>query len=953
MAAPQIKPKDARVYDYLNDKIQTSADLRSLDSLLDALRNQHSLLRQQLDRVGKDLNEAEGEQKQHASSVIIKSEQYLQRQADIDNRLERVRTSQTVSEVVLNYRRNLDRLRQLEIAKGYITVLQAVNILKKQTQDVIASDPRAALIPYHQLQEISAQLRQKHEAAEGAAVHLVEYVEQAATQLWDDMKDRLTKQFQTTLDAIGWPTQELPEDKMQQFETEFTKVLALRKTDQERIRDVDISKFTSLSQISKAPKYGPLLAFTALSKAFALRFRYHFEGDRPTNKLEKPEWYFTHIISLIGEYSAFCTEFLQDILDGDGLGGRDALHEFITSLLPILRRKIDNDLPALAAQGPLASHFIQEVMKFDASLREEYMYSPFGIDLDDWKGLTHEVLVVNDGEFFKKWLVVEKNFALARYENIIAAEDAWVIDYDTVEPHETKPTKSALRVKDLLELVTERYRPLESFSQKLRFLIDIQITILDKYHDKIRGSIDAFKMLSSSIGRAVQGMGKQDADSVTGITGLERLCRVYGSALFLGNCMKDWGEDLFFLEMWEELGSRARKNTAGNLISSIVSLGSAAQENSEEEGALFDEIAASYSAILKEAANMIHDLVSNATREDLKAYYKIPQWQIIDGAEAKDPGISTELLPLLKTLPAFCSYLSRFWGPNVFQKEFRRVLVSLENYLIDNIVSRNQFSEQGGQQFFRDVQGIWSHLQTWLPGAPGVMRRLHETCILLALPAEIPDSETSGNQKTLKYIVDLMFEDNQKARVAMEELGLYKLYGPEDAETADGAEKDRSANEPEDKPDDDIESSIAAEIQGIKAQKQKKGKRITSIKLDTPCYQTAKANLVDLEDMTKEVLKPHFHEGQKGIKFAVRPNLRDHNVMNRDEIIKTVARIVGPDHKVDLKNYDRLIIVEVFRNICGVSVVQDFEQYKRFNLSKVVDESEGRTNENAGGVAPE
>lgn len=35
--------------------------------------------------------------------------------------------------------------------------------------------------------------------------------------------------------------------------------------------------------------------------------------------------------------------------------------------------------------------------------------------------------------------------------------------------------------------------------------------------------------------------------------------------------------------------------------------------------------------------------------------------------------------------------------------------------------------------------------------------------------------------------------------------------------------------------------------------------------------------------------------------------------MNRDEIIKTVARIVGPDHKVDLKNYDLLIIVEVFR----------------------------------------
>ncbi|KAK6541193.1 hypothetical protein TWF694_008562 [Orbilia ellipsospora] len=783
MTAARPRPQDARVYDYLNDKIQTSADLKSLDSLLDALKNQHNLLRQQLGQVGKDLGEAESEQKQHASSVLLKSHEYLQRQTEIDDRLEKVRTSQTVSDVVSNYRRNLNRLKQLEIAKGYITILQAVNILKRQTEEVIASDPRAALIPYYQLQHISAQLRKKHEVAEGAAVHLVEYVEQATTQLWDDMKERLSKQFQTTLDAIGWPTQDLSSDKMQQFDTEFTKILALRKTDQEIAANVDISTFTSLKEISNCPRYAPLLAFTALSRAFALRFRYHFEGDKQTNKLEKPEWYLQHIENLIREYQPFCTEFLQGILDAGELRTHDAVQEFITSLLPIIRRKIDNDLPALAAQGPLASHFIQQAIKFDTMLKEDYMYSPFGIDPDDWRGITHEVLTVNNSEFFKKWLAVEKDFALARYENIIAAEDAWIIDYDSVEPNETKPTKSAFRVKELLELVTERYRPLQSFSQKLRFLMDIQITILDQYHDRIHSSIEAFKMLSSSIGRAVQGMGKQDAESITGLTGLERLCRVYGSALFLGNCMKDWGEDLFFLEMWEELGSRARKNNDGSLISSIASFGSAAQESTEEEGALFDEMATSYSTILQESANMIHDLVSNAIREDLKLYYKIPQWQVIEETESKEQGHSSELIPLLKTLPSFCAYLSRFWAPNVFQREFRRVLISMENYFMDSIVSRNQFSEQGGQQLFRDMQAIWTTLHPWVPDAPGVMRRISETCMILALPANTEDLESSETQRTLKYVVDGVFEDNQRARVILEELDIYCLTIPETRNT--------------------------------------------------------------------------------------------------------------------------------------------------------------------------
>lgn len=75
--------------------------------------------------------------------------------------------------------------------------------------------------------------------------------------------------------------------------------------------------------------------------------------------------------------------------------------------------------------------------------------------------------------------------------------------------------------------------------------------------------------------------------------------------------------------MWEELGARARKNTSAGLISSIASLATSSQQTSDEEGALFDEIAGSYSRLLTETANMIHDLLSNATREDLKAYYRM------------------------------------------------------------------------------------------------------------------------------------------------------------------------------------------------------------------------------------------------------------------------------------------------------------------------------------------
>lgn len=47
--------------------------------------------------------------------------------------------------------------------------------------------------------------------------------------------------------------------------------------------------------------------------------------------------------------------------------------------------------------------------------------------------------------------------ALSRFQNILSADDASQIDYDFVEEHDAKPTKSAIRLKDLLETITGNF----------------------------------------------------------------------------------------------------------------------------------------------------------------------------------------------------------------------------------------------------------------------------------------------------------------------------------------------------------------------------------------------------------------------------------------------------------------------------------------------------------------
>lgn len=86
--------------------------------------------------------------------------------------------------------------------------------------------------------------------------------------------------------------------------------------------------------------------------------------------------------------------------------------------------------------------------------------------------------------------------------------------------------------------------------------------------------------------------------------------------------------------------------------------------------------------------------------------------------------------------------------------------------------------------------------------------------------------------------------------------------------------------------------------------------------------------------------------------------MRGNSKLNRDIIIKTVADAVGPEHPVNLTNYDLMILVDVAQvsntnepsptgsltdssqNVIGMSVVQgDYDKLKRFNLAEIYDPS--------------
>ena len=61
-------------------------------------------------------------------------------------------------------------------------------------------------------------------------------------------------------------------------------------------------------------------------------------------------------------------------------------------------------------------------------------------------------------------------------------------------------------------------------------------------------------------------------------------------------------------------------------------------------------------------------------------------------------------------------------------------------------------------------------------------------------------------------------------------------------------------------------------------------------------------------------------EAEPKMKYAIRPTLRQSSSLTRMEVIETVAEVVGERARVDLEDYDRLILVEVYR----VSGIYDY-----------------------------
>ncbi|WWC63420.1 uncharacterized protein I303_106022 [Kwoniella dejecticola CBS 10117] len=106
-----------------------------------------------------------------------------------------------------------------------------------------------------------------------------------------------------------------------------------------------------------------------------------------------------------------------------------------------------------------------------------------------------------------------------------------------------------------------------------------------------------------------------------------------------------------------------------------------------------------------------------------------------------------------------------------------------------------------------------------------------------------------------------------------------------------------------------------------------------------PIDGTTKATVKQLSELAATIVKDGFAtDNDRPIKYAIDTNTRQSDRLERMSMIHTVAEqvtLLDKGHSVDLKNPEKTILLELYKNSIGMSVLEDYERFKKYNPSSI------------------
>lgn len=102
-----------------------------------------------------------------------------------------------------------------------------------------------------------------------------------------------------------------------------------------------------------------------------------------------------------------------------------------------------------------------------------------------------------------------------------------------------------------------------------------------------------------------------------------------------------------------------------------------------------------------------------------------------------------------------------------------------------------------------------------------------------------------------------------------------------------------------------------------------------------PMQKVCYANFTELINCTREHLKEYSdNTTNSNDSYAIIFESRLNNSLDRQTVTHAIADIVGTKWRVDLRRPDKVILIQVLKNICGVSVLNNYHDRCKLNVQE-------------------
>lgn len=551
---------------------------------------------------------------------------------------------------------------------------------------------------------------------------------------WHDIiKEKLSTDFEAILKTIKWPNLGHMIEAFNPTKDSLNKLTSLA----EYLFLVQLPGYDRFMYVKLAPSIVcPPIAtpIELLIKPFRVRFEYHFMNvARATNRVDKPEYFFTQILNWAKDNHHVVSEIFQASATRACVTDNVRL-EFIRGLVQLTIEKLVNDIEEISFDEQLFAHLIDEILSFEQDLKTMLSYP---------NNLPSAVNVLTQATYFNKWLKLEEKFTSEKMDLILSDEnDPWIMldpfgfthitspltaavisIEQELELEELKIPKCADQFVRLLEAIKERYCILPQPSHQLQFL-QLQVELIDSFRRRLVQLHNA---------------------------GYVSTLNILNAIFYITAVLREWGENVHYLHLHAAL------------------LG----PNAEEISSVFDksisELEHWHNKLVKHLSSKFVDEIKSKSMS-----YRHDNWVTMPKQSTNEPFILSQsagemFLVVISVLHDLESALST----KIFNSALRRIAKKLDDFFIDSMIMNTKFSEGGAAQFKFDISRNLLPLFGQYSRRPGLLfKNLSDSCILLSLPfgtAMLLHQTLKAGNRTTKS------EELQRMKEALKEVKIVSL----------------------------------------------------------------------------------------------------------------------------------------------------------------------------------